>query len=224
MEQVSPDKTTKAPEQAPATVSPSFPVKLPAFLTQLGQDVRWYYDVRLWLPLILVLVILAACTGNQLGKNSVQQAEPAPAQPQLFEMEMPQVQEIQPPTEAPINPEAEALAILAESVGLGRSKNVKTAIMWVAVNRSEDRSHGHGLSLIEEIARPEQWQNYNPDMPYSQVAYEMALDVLRIRDTGGLRPLDNDMLWMVLNDDGSITIRNMFAATANQKWREKTVK
>ena len=35
---------------------PQFP--LPAFLLNIGQDVRWYYDVRLWSPLILLLLIL----------------------------------------------------------------------------------------------------------------------------------------------------------------------
>ena len=54
--------------------------------------------------------------------------------------------------------------------------------------------------------------------------YELALSVLAIRDNGGLRPVDSDMLWLVLNDDGSVTLRNQFTATANQKWREKTVK
>ena len=31
---------------------------IPSFLLHLGEDVRWYYDVRLWSPLILVLFIL----------------------------------------------------------------------------------------------------------------------------------------------------------------------
>ena len=52
----------------------------------------------------------------------------------------------------------------------------------------------------------------------------MAQQVLEIQKNGSLRPVDSDMLWFVLNDDGSITLRNQFTATANQKWREKTVK
>ena len=32
-------------------------IPIPAFLTRLGEDVRWYYDIRLWSPLILVLLI-----------------------------------------------------------------------------------------------------------------------------------------------------------------------
>ena len=42
--------------------------------------------------------------------------------------------------------------------------------------------------------------------------------------TGGLRPLDSDMLWLVLNDDGSVTVRNQFNQKTGQKWREKTIK
>ena len=52
----------------------------------------------------------------------------------------------------------------------------------------------------------------------------MALEVLNVQARGGLRPLDSDMLWLVLNDDGSVTLRNRFSVTGNQQWREKTVK
>ena len=121
-------------------------------------------------------------------------------------------------------PEAAALARLADSVGSGRSDNVKTIIMWVAINRSEDRANGYGQSLLDEIARPNQWQGYDENAPYTSGTYAMAKEVLEIQARGGLRPLDSDMLWFVLNDDGSITLRNQFTATGNQKWREKTVK
>ena len=130
------------------------------------------------------------------------------------------------PTEAAeeVIPEAEALARLADCVGAGRSNNVKTVIMWVAINRSEDRANGYGQSLLDEIARPNQWQGFDPTALYSDGSYELAKQVLETQANGGLRPVDSDMLWFVLNDDGSITLRNQFTATANQKWREKTVK
>ena len=189
---------------------------IPAFLTHLGQDVRWYYDIRLWSPLILLLLILALLPGKK-PEAQVQETTPAI------------VDETQPtedttPTEAPVNPEAAALARLADTVGAGRSDNVKTIIMWVAVNRSEDRANGYGQSLIDEIARPNQWQGYDENAPYTNGTYAMALSVLETQARGGLRPLDSDMLWFVLNDDGSVTLRNQFTATGNQKWREKTVK
>ncbi len=188
---------------------------IPAFLIHLGEDVRWYYDIRLWSPLILLLLILALLPGKKA------EVQPEPTEPDISTVE---TTEDTTPTEAPINQEAAALARLADSVGAGRSDNVKTIIMWVAVNRSEDRANGYGQSLIDEIARPNQWQGYDENAPYTDGTYAMALSVLDTQARGGLRPLDSDMLWFVLNDDGSITLRNQFVATGNQKWREKTVK
>ena len=192
-------------------------IPLPAFLTRLGQDVRWYYDIRLWSPLILVLLILALLPGKKAEESTVETT------PVIVEEES-QPQEETEPTQPPVNQDAAALARLADSVGAGRSDNVKTIIMWVAINRSEDRANGYGQSLVDEIARPNQWQGYDENIPYTDGTYAMALQVLDTQLRGGLRPLDSDMLWFVLNDDGSITLRNQFAATGNQKWREKTVK
>ena len=193
----------------------TFPI--PSFLTHLGEDVRWYYDIRLWSPLILLLLILAMLPGKQEVKESVETA------PEASVTETLPVEDTT-PTEEQVVPEAEALARLADSVGMGRSDNVKTVIMWVAINRSEDRANGYGQSLLDEIARPNQWQGYDSATSYSDKTYAMAQQVLEIQKNGSLRPVDSDMLWFVLNDDGSITLRNQFTATANQKWREKTVK
>ena len=191
----------------------AFPI--PAFLTHLGADVRWYYDIRLWSPLILLLLILALLPGKQAAKT------PEETVPEVTAVEtLPETA----PTEEAVIPEAVALARLADSVGAGRSENVKTVIMWVAINRSEDRANGYGQSLLDEIARPNQWQGYDENVRYSDATYAIAKQVLEIQKNGGLRPLDSDMLWFILNDDGSITLRNQFTATANQKWREKTVK
>lgn len=192
-------------------------IPIPAFLTHLGEDVRWYYDIRLWSPLILILLILALLPGKKAEEQPVQTEPVVTAVETLPEEETT-------PTEEALIPEAEALARLADSVGAGRSDNVKTVIMWVAINRSEDRGNGYGLSLLEEIARPNQWQDFDPTALYSEETYAIAKQVLEIQEKGGLRPLDSDMLWFVLNDNGSITLRNQFTATANQKWREKTVK
>ena len=178
---------------------------------------RWYYYIRLWSPLLLLLFVLALLPGKKA------QEIPTETTPVIAEVET-QPQEETEPTQPPVNQEAAALARLADSVGAGRSDNVKTIIMWVAINRSEDRANGYGQSLIDEIARPNQWQGYDENIPYTDGTYAMALQVLDTQLRGGLRPLDPDMLWFVLNDDGSITLRNQFAATGNQKWREKTVK
>lgn len=192
-------------------------IPIPAFLLHLGEDVRWYYDIRLWSPLLLVLFILALLPGKKAEQKPVESI------PVVTVVETLPVEETT-PTEEEVIPEAEALARLADCVGAGRSDNVKTVIMWVAINRSEDRANGYGQSLLDEIARPNQWQDYDPTALYNDGTYEIAKQVLQTQANGGLRPVDSDMLWFVLNNDGSITLRNQFTATANQKWREKTVK
>ena len=192
-------------------------IPIPAFLLHLGEDVRWYYDIRLWSPLLLVLFILALLPGKKAEQKPVETI------PIVTVVQTMPVEETT-PTEEEVIPEAEALARLADCVGAERSDNVKTVIMWVAINRSEDRANGYGQSLLDEIARPNQWQDYDPTALYNEGTYEIAKQVLETQATGGLRPVDSDMLWFVLNNDGSITLRNQFTATANQKWREKTVK
>ena len=209
------EESTQAPARRRRRKKQTIP--LPAFLTRLGEDVRWYYDVRLWSPLILLVLVLALLPGKKEVQETVEE------KPEISMVET-QPTEDTTPTEEAVIPEAEALARLADSVGSGRSDNVKTIIMWVAVNRSEDRANGYGQSLLDEIARPNQWQGYDENAPYTDGTYAMAKEVLAIQARGGLRPLDSDMLWFVLNDDGSITLRNQFIATGNQKWREKTVK
>lgn len=192
-------------------------IPIPSFLTHLGADVRWYYDIRLWSPLILLLLILALLPGKEAEEKPVETVPAVTVAETVAEEETV-------PTEEAVIPEAAALARLADSVGSGRSDNVKTVIMWVAINRSEDRANGYGQSLLDEIARPNQWQDYDPTALYDEDTYAMAKQVLEIQASGGLRPVDSDMLWFVLNDNGSITLRNQFTATASQKWREKTVK
>ncbi len=224
MDQIQPDQIPEAPDKETRQQSSKFTFTLPDFLTQIGKDVSWYYDVRLWLPLILVLLILAACAGSTLSAAPSQDMDIIAMETEEAPGTATEPLETYIPAPLPFNPDAEALAILADSVGSGRSENVKTIIMWVAINRSEDRANGHGLSLLEEIARPNQWQNYDPETSYTERTYEIALDVLAIRDTGRLRPLDGDMLWMVLNDDGSVTIRNQFTDNGSRLWREKTVR
>mgnify|MGYP007047912958 CR=1 FL=1 len=195
----------------------TFHIRIPEFLKHLGDDVKWYYDIRLWSPVLVILFILALLPGKKTEKPAVQETVPAvtvvETQPVAAETQ---------PAQTTVNPEAEALARLADSVGAGRSDNVKIAIMWVAINRSEDRANGYGQDLLTEINRANQWQGYDPNLPYTQGTYEMALEVLDTRVRGRLRPVDSDMLWLVLNDDGSVTLRNKFNAAAHATL--KTVK
>lgn len=196
--------------------APQSPIPMPAFLSRIGEDVKWYYDVRLWSPVILLLLIIALLIPVRKAAPEV-----PPQEPVVMETQPEPVTE---PAPEPIIPEAAALARLADSVGSGRSDNVKTIIMWIAVNRAEDRANGYGQSLMDEISRPEQWQGYDEKITYSEQTYEIAKGVLDTIEKGALRPLDSDMLWLVLNDDGSVTVRNQFTASANQKWREKVVR
>lgn len=211
-----PKRRRKAPAKKRFSIPTNIP--LPAFLTRIGEDVRWYYDIRLWSPLILLLLILAWLPGK------TQKAEAVDPTPETIPVVIQQAAVPQPTEAEPLDPEAEALARLADTVGAGRSDNVKTVIMWVAVNRSEDRSNGYGQSLVDEIARPNQWQGYDENFPYARGTYALAQGVLDVKRRNGLRPLDPDMLWFVLNDNGSITVRNRFTAAGNQKWQEKTIK
>ena len=192
-------------------------INIPSFLHLPRKDVRWYYDIRLWSPLILLILFLTALPEKQAVNLPVE------TMPEVTVVETVPVMETT-PTEEPVIQEAAALARLADTVGAGRSDNVKTVIMWVAINRSEDRANGYGQALLTEIARPNQWQGYDENALYTDETYAIAKEVLEIQANGSLRPVDSDMLWFILNDDGSITLRNQFTATANQKWWEKTVK
>lgn len=221
------DAAAKEPDTAPKPVRKRrksrkknrFSFQLPAFLSNIGEDVRWYYDIRLWSPVILILLVLAACVGRG-PKAEVPETVPSTG----VEVIQTVPETVESTEAAPLDPDAVALARLAESVGAGRTDNVKTIIMWVAINRMEDRANGYGMSLIEEINRPSQWQGYDENIPYTEGMYQIALGVLETVRTGGLRPLDPGMLWFVLNNDGSITIRNQFTARAGQTWIEKTVR
>lgn len=176
--------------------------------------VSWFWDLRLWMPLIVILFIVNSC--------SVSQGEPPePAQ----ESESMQSESAQPtvivleetlPTAPELDDEAVALARLADSVARSYTDNVKRIIMWIVINRVEDRANGYGGSLIAEINRPNQWQCYDPDSFYLESTYEIALEVVTQWRENGARPLYNDMLWFRFNSDGSITVRNKYKSEKNR--------
>lgn len=203
--------------RAPKKASFKLPAFLSNFLDHLGEDVRWYFDIRIWSPLLLILFILALALPR--GSRSAEEVSVVTATEPAIE----ETAEATEPTEAPINEEAAALARLADTVGSGRSDNVKTAIMWVAINRSEaGGTDGYGQSLLEEIARENQWQGYDENASYSEHTYEIALNALEIQSSNGLRPIDSGMIYLVLNEDGSVTLRNQFNETAATQ--KKTIK
>lgn len=186
-------------------------IKKPAFFKRKG----WYWDVRTWLPLFLILIYLITIKYN--AKISELRLENDRMIAEMSAVEEKEIAEEAPtPTEKLSDAEPVALARLADSVAFGRSDEVKRIVMWVAINRSEDRSHGYGLSLLEEIARPKQWQQYDENANYLESTLKLAEDVIGIRDSGGARPIYGDMLWFVLNNDGSITVRNQFNSDKNR--------
>ena len=199
----------------------TFKIQLGKFHAEIGEDVAWFWDIRLWAPLLVILLIAALLV--PVRKAPAPTVAETPLH-EVVEDEIPEndstvIPEVQPEVR---DPEAEALARLADTVGSGRTDRVKKVIMWVAINRSEDRANGFGKTLVEEIARPNQWQFYDEEAPYGEGSYMLAQDVLKMVRTNDLRPVDKDMLWLLLNDDGSVTIRNGF--NINSKTVQKTFK
>ncbi len=209
-------------ERVPAKkAKPTFKIQLGKFHAEIGDDVAWFWDIRLWSPLLVILLIAALLAPVRKAPAPTVAENPLP---EIIEDVTPEdntqvIPEVQPEVR---DPEAEALARLADTVGSGRTDRVKKVIMWVAINRSEDRANGFGKSLVEEIARPNQWQFYDEAAPYGEGSYLLAQDILKMVRTNDLRPVDKDMLWLLLNDDGSVTIRNGF--NINSKTVQKTFK
>lgn len=176
------------------------------------KDVKWYWDLKKWSPILIIILIIVYAIGHYKGEaEQIEYYESLPAETVYIEV----TRETEPPetTEVALDEEAVALAILADTSASGKSDNVKRILMWVAINRVEDRSNGYGGSLLEEIGRPKQWQGYDPEGMYLQSTYDIAVEVLNTWRSNGPRPIYNDMLWSVYNSDGSITIRNRFNDT-----------
>ena len=118
--------------------------------------------------------------------------------------------------------DAEYIAKVVAGCATYYSENVQRAVAWCVLNRVDSALYPDTIEEVCEQAN--QWQGYDSAASYSDDTYAIAKQVLETKAKGGLRPIDSDMLWFVLNDDGSITLRNQFTASANQKWREKTVR
>lgn len=174
------------------------------------KDVKWYWDIRKWSPIIIVLFLIMYASGCNNGKNEqIAYFETLP--PETIYIEVTEPVDIAAEDAEPVrDEEAVALAILADTSASGKSREVKRILMWIAINRTEDRANGYGGTLLEEIARPKQWQGYNPEGMYLLETYDLAIEVLEIWRNNGPRPLYNDMLWSVYNGDGTITVRNRF--------------
>lgn len=177
------------------------------------KDVKWYWDLKKWSPiLILIFVIIYAIGFNRGEAEQIAYFETMPVETIYIEVEGNDSNTSE-SDEVILDEEAVALAILADSSAAGKSDEVKRILMWVAINRVEDRSNGYGGTLIDEINRPKQWQGYDPEGMYLQSTYDIALEVLSTWKNNGPRPIYKDMLWSVYNADGSITVRNRYNDT-----------
>ncbi len=166
--------------------------------------ISWYWDVKIWfLPIIIVMSIVTSC-GNQNTAADLDYI--------MSVAEETVTEESTAPTEQK-DDIVVSLARFADSVGAGRSDDVKRAIIWVAINRTDDRSHGFGLTLLEELERPNQWQQYNPAGNYLESTYTLADEIYKTWRSSGAHMFRDDMLWFVLENDGSITVRNKFRET-----------
>lgn len=179
-------------------------------------DVKWYWDVRKLSFAIIMLLIASYWVGYSNGCSNrnlkIISEVQAAAETEATEEEVVKTEPAEEATEPTVelDDEAVALAILADTSARGKSDTVKETIMWVAINRVEDRSNGYGDTLIYEINRPKQWQNYDPEGMYLQSTYDLAVKVLDTWRSHGPRPIYNDMLWAVYNANGSVTVRNKF--------------
>ena len=181
------------------------------------RKIAWYWDVRMWLPVFAMILVLAVVAARKTAVEVV-----AVADADVVEMVQEEPEElvaelsIEDANEIAKQEMAVELARLADSVAGHRSDDVKKAIMWVAINRSEDGANGYGRPLLEEIERPRQWQNYDPEAVYLESTYNMAEEIIDTWLSGGARMFNKDMLWFVLNGDGSITVRNRYGNEKNR--------
>ena len=72
----------------------AFFAPIAAYYASIGKDVKWYFDIRLWSPLIVVLLILALLVGKGPDKPVVETTPETEAQ----------VMETEPETTAPAEP------------------------------------------------------------------------------------------------------------------------
>lgn len=172
--------------------------------------VNWYWDIRKWIPVIMIAFIITVkvCSPNGESTPELEAVDNTPAPVQVYEEET--TEETTEPTIPQDEIEIIELARLADTCARRYGDDVKRTVMWVVINRVEDHSKGYGKSLLEEISRPKQWQEYNPDGSYTQSTLDIAREVYTTWKTDGPRPMYNDMIFFAFNADGSVTVRNDF--------------
>lgn len=113
--------------------------------------------------------------------------------------------------------EAEYIAKVIYGTARNHSDSDKKAVVWCILNRVEHYAHPN---TIEEVCKqPKQWMGYSDDNPVLDENYELALAELKIWNSGGHRPIDNDYIYLSWSSK-EILLRNTFEENRDTKyWR-----
>ena len=113
--------------------------------------------------------------------------------------------------------EAEYIAKVIYGTARNHSDSDKKAVVWCILNRVEHYAHPN---TIEEVCeQPKQWMGYSNDNPVLDENYELALTELKIWNSGGHRPIDNDYIYLSWSSK-EILLRNTFEENRDTKyWR-----
>lgn len=113
--------------------------------------------------------------------------------------------------------EAEYIAKVIYGTARNHSDSDKKAVVWCILNRVEHYAHPNTISEVCE--QPKQWMGYSNDNPVLDENYELALTELKIWNSGGHRPIDNDYIYLSWSSK-EILLRNTFEENRDTKyWR-----
>lgn len=113
--------------------------------------------------------------------------------------------------------EAEYIAKVIYGTARNHSDSDKKAVVWCILNRVEHYAHPN--TIAEVCEQPKQWMGYSNDNPVLDENYELALTELKIWNSGGHRPIDNDYIYLSWSSK-EILLRNTFEENRDTKyWR-----
>lgn len=116
-----------------------------------------------------------------------------------------------------IEREAEYIAKVIYGTARNHSDSDKKAVVWCILNRVEH--YAHPSTIAEVCEQPKQWMGYSNDNPVLDDNYELALAELKIWNSGGHRPIDNDYIYLSWSSK-EILLRNTFEENRDTKyWR-----
>lgn len=113
----------------------------------------------------------------------------------------------------PETDEAELIAKVLYGAVLYRSEEVQEAMVWLILNRVD--SPLYPSTIKDVVLQPSQWQGFSEDNPVLQSLYDLASDVIAAWENGGVRPIPQDCLFLVINYD-NIELRTSW--DGGNKW------